>query len=144
MKKKITILYHKKQMSRIEKISKGDWIDLRLAETVTLKKGEYQLLSLGVSIKLPKGYEALVAPRSSTFKNYGILMANSIGIIDETYCGTGDIWKFPALATRDITIPTDTRIAQFRIIKHQPKIEFILADKLDNSNRGGIGSTGTK
>lgn len=144
MKKKITILYHKKQMSRIEKISKGDWIDLRLAETVTLKKGEYQLLSLGVSIKLPKGYEALVAPRSSTFKNYGIIMANSIGIIDETYCGTNDIWKFPALATKDITIPADTRIAQFRIIKHQPKIEFIIADKLSNSNRGGIGSTGTK
>ena len=144
MKKKITILYHKKQMSRIEKISKGDWIDLRLAETVTLKKGEYQLLSLGVSIKLPKGYEALVAPRSSTFKNYGIIMANSIGIIDETYCGTNDIWRFPALATRDITIPADTRIAQFRIIKHQPKIEFIIADKLSNSNRGGIGSTGIK
>lgn len=144
MKKKITILYHKNQMSRIEKISKGDWIDLRLAETVTLKKGEYQLLSLGVSIKLPKGYEALVAPRSSTFKNYGIIMANSIGIIDETYCGTSDIWKFPALATRDITIPADTRIAQFRIIKHQPRIEFIIADKLSNSNRGGIGSTGTK
>ena len=144
MKKKITILYHKKQMSRIEKISKGDWIDLRLAETVTLKKGEYQLLSLGVSIKLPKGYEALVAPRSSTFKNYGIIMANSIGIIDETYCGTNDIWKFPALATRDITIQADTRIAQFRIIKHQPKIEFIIADKLSDSNRGGIGSTGTK
>lgn len=144
MKKKITILYHKNQMSRIEKISKGDWIDLRLAETVTLKKGEYQLLSLGVSIKLPKGYEALVAPRSSTFKNYGIIMANSIGIIDETYCGTNDIWRFPALATKDITIPADTRIAQFRIIKHQPKIEFIIADKLSNSNRGGIGSTGTK
>ena len=144
MKKKITILYHKKQMSRIEKISKGDWIDLRLAKTVTLKKGEYQLLSLGVSIKLPKGYEALVAPRSSTFKNYGIIMANSIGIIDETYCGTNDIWRFPALATKDITIPADTRIAQFRIIKHQPKIEFIIADKLSNSNRGGIGSTGTK
>lgn len=144
MKKKITILYHKKQMSRIEKISKGDWVDLRLAETVTLKKGEYQLLSLGVSIKLPKGYEALVAPRSSTFKNYGIIMANSIGIIDETYCGTNDIWRFPALATKDITIPADTRIAQFRIIKHQPKIEFIIADKLSNSNRGGIGSTGTK
>lgn len=144
MKKKITILYHKKQMSRIEKISKGDWIDLRLAETVTLKKGEYQLLSLGVSIKLPKGYEALVAPRSSTFKNYGIIMTNSIGIIDETYCGTNDIWRFPALATKDITIPADTRIAQFRIIKHQPKIEFIIADKLSNSNRGGIGSTGTK
>ena len=144
MKKKITILYHKKQMSRIEKISKGDWIDLRLAETVTLKKGEYQLLSLGVSIQLLKGYEALVAPRSSTFKNYGILLANSIGIIDETYCGDDDIWRFPALATRDITIPADTRIAQFRIIKHQPKIEFILADKLSNANRGGIGSTGTK
>ena len=144
MKKRVKIKYHNKQLSQVEKISKGDWIDLRLAETVTLKKGEYQLLSLGVSIQLPKGYEALVAPRSSTFKNYGILLANSIGIIDETYCGDDDIWRFPALATRDITIPSDTRIAQFRIIKHQPKIEFILADKLGNSNRGGIGSTGTK
>lgn len=144
MKKRIKIKYHNKQLSQVEKISKGDWIDLRLAETITLKKGEYQLLSLGVSIQLPKGYEALVAPRSSTFKNYGILLANSIGIIDETYCGDDDIWRFPALATKDITIPADTRIAQFRILKHQPKIEFILADKLNNSNRGGIGSTGTK
>lgn len=143
MRKKISILYHNKQMSRIEKITKGDWIDLRLSETATLKKGEYQLLSLGVSIKLPKGYEALVAPRSSTFKNYGILMANSIGIIDETYCGTADIWRFPALATRDITIPADTRIAQFRIIKHQPHIEFNICTELNAENRGGLGSTGT-
>lgn len=143
MRKKINILYHNKQMSRIEKITKGDWIDLRLAETATLKKGEYQLLSLGVSIKLPKGYEALVAPRSSTFKNYGILMANNIGIIDETYCGTDDIWRFPALATRDITIPADTRIAQFRIIKHQPHIEFNICNELNAENRGGLGSTGT-
>lgn len=143
MRKKISILYHNKQMSRIEKITKGDWIDLRLSETATLKKGEYQLLSLGVSVKLPKGYEALVAPRSSTFKNYGILMANSIGIIDETYCGTADIWRFPALATRDITIPADTRIAQFRIIKHQPHIEFNICTELNAENRGGLGSTGT-
>lgn len=126
----------------LEKFSKGDWIDLRAAEDVTLKAGEYRMIPLGVAMELPKGYEALVAPRSSTFKNYGILLANSIGIIDESYKGDNDEWNFLAYATRDTVILKGDRICQFRIIKHQPRIQFLKVDRLGNRDRGGIGSTG--
>ena len=143
MKKKIEIKYHDSQLSRIEKISVGDWIDLRTAENVTLHEGDFKLISLGVSIKLPKGYEAIIVPRSSTFGRYGIIMTNSMGIIDESYSGNNDIWKFPAYCLKDyIYIPKDTRICQFRIIKHQPKIEFKEVSQLNSFNRGGFGSTG--
>lgn len=141
--KKIKVLYHNSKLEPIEKISVGDWIDLRLSEDVTMKAGDYRLLSLGVSIKLPRGYEAIVAPRSSTFSKYGIIMANSLGIIDETYCGIGDIWRFPAYATRNVTIPMNTRICQFRIVKHQPKLKIMSVKTLHDENRGGLGSTGT-
>ena len=126
----------------IEKINTGDWIDLRAGETIKLKKGEFRMIPLGVAIQLPKGYEAIVAPRSSTFKNLGIIMANSIGVIDESYCGDGDEWHFPALAMRKTIIHKDDRICQFRIIRHQPDIEFIPVITLDNKDRGGLGSTG--
>ena len=143
MKKKIEIKYHDSQLSRIEKISVGDWIDLRTAENVTLHEGDFKLISLGVSIKLPKGYEAIIVPRSSTFGRYGIIMTNSMGVIDESYSGNNDIWKFPAYCLKDYTyIPKDTRICQFRIIKHQPKIEFKEVSQLNSFNRGGFGSTG--
>ena len=143
MKKKIEVKYHDSQLSRIEKISVGDWIDLRTAENVTLHEGDLKLISLGVSIKLPKGYEAIIVPRSSTFGKYGIIMTNSMGIIDESYSGNNDIWKFPAYCLKDYTyIPKDTRICQFRIIKHQPKIEFKEVSQLNSFNRGGFGSTG--
>ncbi len=125
-----------------EKISKGDWIDLRAAKSVVLKAGEYQLIPLGIAMELPEGYEAIVAPRSSTFKRGGILLANSIGIIDESYKGDNDEWHFPALAIRDTVITQNERICQFRIIKHQPEIEFEIVDSLGNENRGGLGSTG--
>lgn len=120
----------------------GDWIDLCTKEDVTLKQGEFKLIDLGVAMKLPKGYEALVVPRSSTFIKHGIILTNSIGIIDETYCGNHDVWKFPALALRDTEIKAFTRIAQFRIIKHQPDIRFYELESLPNKNRGGFGSTG--
>ena len=120
----------------------GDWIDLKTAEAVTLKQGEYKEISLGIAMEIPAGYEAIVAPRSSTFKKYGIIMVNSIGIIDESYNGDGDIWRYPALALRETEIPEGTRIAQFRLISHQPFIKFQLVDTLGNDNRGGIGSTG--
>ncbi|MGN1300903.1 MAG: dUTP diphosphatase [Clostridia bacterium] len=143
MKKKIEIKYHDSQLSRIEKISVGDWIDLRTAENVELHRNEFKLISLGVSIKLPKGYEAIIVPRSSTFYRYGIIMTNSMGIIDESYSGNNDIWKFPAFCLSDSTyIPKDIRICQFRIIKHQPKIEFKEVSQLNSFNRGGFGSTG--
>jgi len=126
----------------IQKIKAGDWIDLKVAEDVILHAGDFKLLPLGVAIQLPIGYEAIVAPRSSTFKNYGIIMTNSIGVIDESYCGDNDEWKMPVFATRDIFIAKDTRICQFRIIAHQPDFEIVTVDSLGNSDRGGFGSTG--
>lgn len=121
---------------------KSDWIDLRAAETVELKAGEYRLIPLGVAMKLPAGYEAHVVPRSSTFKHYGVLQANSMGIIDESYCGSGDQWHFSAYATRDTVIQKNDRICQFRIFTHQPRIEFEVREALEGTDRGGFGSTG--
>ena len=128
-------------VSHIAYIRTGDWIDLRTAENVELKQNEFKLISLGIAMELPYGYEALMIPRSSTFKKFGILQANSIGLIDNSYCGDNDCWMFPAYATRDVIIPKDTRICQFRIIEHQPKLEFVTVDSLGNNNRGGFGST---
>lgn len=126
----------------IEKIEKGNWIDLRCAEDVSLKKGEYKMISLGVAMELPSSYEAIVAPRSSTYKKYKVILVNSIGIIDESYCGDNDEWKYLAYAMEDTFIPKNERICQFRIVKHQPEVEFETVDNLGNANRGGIGSTG--
>ena len=126
----------------IEEISVGDWIDLRAAETIKLRKGEFRLIPLGVAIQLPKGYEAIVSPRSSTYKNFGVIMTNSIGVIDESYCGDADQWHFPALAMRKTVIHKDDRICQFRIMRHQPEVDIVVVNKLNNPNRGGIGSTG--
>ena len=125
-----------------EAIENGDWIDLRSAETVTLAAGEYRLISLGISMKLPDGYEAHVLPRSSTFKKWGILLVNGMGIIDNSYCGQNDIWGFPALAMRKTTIHEGDRICQFRIAKKQPEILFVEDNLEDNKNRGGFGRTG--
>ena len=125
-----------------EAIEQGDWIDLRAAETILIVKGEFKYIPLGVAIQLPEGYEAIVAPRSSLFKRRGIIMTNSIGIIDESYCGDGDQWRFPAYATRETIIPKGERNCQFRIVKHQPEIEFEIVDTLGNPDRGGYGSTG--
>ena len=125
-----------------EAIEQGDWIDLRAAETILIVKGEFKYIPLGGAIQLPEGYEAIVAPRSSLFKRRGIIMTNSIGIMDESYCGDGDQWRFPAYATRETIIPKGERICQFRIVKHQPEIEFEIVDTLGNPDRGGYGSTG--
>ena len=138
----IKIKYHDSDVLRIDKIKKGDWIDLRSAEDITLKAGEFHLISLGVSIQVPEGYESILAPRSSTFKNFGIIQANSIGVIDESYCGDDDIWMFPAYAIRDTKINKNDRICQFRIIKHQPEVEIETVETLGNENRQGFGSTG--
>ncbi len=123
---------------------KSDWYDLRASEDVELKAGEFKLIRLGVAMQLPKGYEAIVAPRSSTFKNFGIIQANSIGIIDESFCGDNDEWRFPAIALRDTVIQKNDRICQFRILEHQPKHIITKVEKLNNADRGGIGSTGKK
>ena len=121
---------------------KSDWIDLHTAEEVTLKAGEFRLIPLGVAIALPEGYEAHIVPRSSTFKNYGILQTNSMGVVDCSYCGDNDQWRMPVYATRDVTIEKGARICQFRIMKNQPQLEFLTVDHLDGPGRGGFGSTG--
>lgn len=139
--KTIKVKYHS-DIDRIEMIPQGNWTDLRAAETVELKKGEYKMISLGVSMELPEGYEALVLPRSSTYKKYHVILANSMGVIDESYKGDNDIWQFLAYALEDTVIPKNERICQFRIIKHQPKVEFDEVVTLGNPDRKGIGSTG--
>ena len=126
----------------LEKIDKGDWIDLRAAANVTLKKGEYALIPLGVGMILPKGYEAHVAPRSSTYKHFKVILANSMGIIDNCYCGDNDQWHFPAIALEDTVIHKNDRICQFRVVEKQPPIEFETVKKLGDVDRGGLGSTG--
>lgn len=143
---KILIKSHVKDLILPEKIEQGDWIDLRAGTNTIIDYGEAKLISLGVSMKLPEGYEAQVAPRSSTFKNFGIIMTNSIGIIDNSYCGDDDIWQFPALCIRKggVKICKNDRICQFRIVKKQPEIEFEEVKTLGSQNRGGLGSTGVK
>lgn len=138
----IKIKYNSQIIERIKKVNIGDWIDLRAAETVTLKAGEFKLIPLGIAMELPKGYEAHVVPRSSTFKNFGLIQTNGMGIIDETYCGDNDWWFMPTYALRDTKIEVNDRICQFRIIKHQPEIIFTEVEKLENNDRGGHGSTG--
>ena len=138
----IKIKYFDKEIDKIEKISKGDLIDLRAAETVELKKGEFHLIPLGVGMKLPKGYKANVYPRSSIYQNFGIILSNSVGQIDNSYCGDSDQWVFPAIAMRDTVIHKNDRICQFEIQEVQPQIQFVEVEHLDDIDRGGIGSTG--
>ena len=140
---KILVRYHG-DVPPLEKLPQGDWIDLRAAETVEMQAGEYRLISLGVSMKLPAGYEAHVAPRSSTFKKWGILMTNSVGVIDESYCGDKDLWYFSALAMRDTVIEKGDRICQFRIVAKMPPVEMEPVEFLSGPERGGFGSTGEK
>lgn len=139
----IKIKYHN-DIRPLEILDNGDWIDLRAAEDVNLEKGDFRLISLGVSMKLPEGYEAHIVPRSSTFKHWGIIQANHMGVIDNSYCGDNDIWKFPAIATRDAVIYKNDRICQFRIIKKQPCIRFDTVEHLNGPDRGGFGSSGRK
>lgn len=138
---KIKIKYLR-DIKKIQRFNTGDLIDLRAAETVRMKAGEYKAIPLGVAMELPKGYEAWVVPRSSTFKKYGVLLANGVGIIDESYKGDGDEWHFLAYATKDTIIRKNERICQFRIVEHQPLIHLEEVETLGNANRGGIGSTG--
>jgi hypothetical protein len=121
----------------------SDWIDLRVAEDVVMKKGEFRLIRLGVAMELPQGYEAHVVPRSSTYKNFGLIQTNHMGVIDESYKGDADEWKWPALAMRDTEVHVGDRLCQFRIMKHQPQINFLEVDSLENEDRGGFGTSGT-
>lgn len=165
----IKIKYHVKDIPKLKKIDKGDWIDLCAVEDVLINEGAFKLISLGISMKLPEGYEAHIVPRSSTFKNWGIIQTNHMGVVDQAYCGENDVWKFPAYCLKgsndgitygvdkqgklDKTCPLygvkpfseikkGDRICQFRIMKKQPEIEFIEVDYMEDESRGGFGSTG--
>ncbi len=140
----LKVKYFDKEIEKIAKIQKGDWIDLRAAETVELKKGEFKLIALGVGMILPDGYEAHIVPRSSTYKNFGILQTNHQGVIDNSYSGDNDQWRFPALAMRDTVIKKGDRICQFRIMERQPEFDIVEVEHLNSADRGGFGSTGTK
>ena len=148
-KLEIKVKYFDSKVKRLEKISKGDWIDLRAGCDVILKPGEFKLIPLGVAMELPEGYEAHVVPRSSTFKNYGIIQTNSFGVIDHSYCGDGDQWFMPVYCLEarhgDKTlIKKNDRICQFRIVKAQPTLKIKEVSYLDSEDRGGFGSTGVK
>ena len=140
----VFVKYFEPGLIPLEKLQKGDWIDLRAAEDVTLKAGEFRYIRLGVGMILPEGYEAHVAPRSSTFRNFGILVANSVGVVDNSYCGDSDEWRTPAYAVRDTVIRKNDRIVQFRIMEKQPELTFTTVAHLREESRGGFGSTGTK
>ena len=131
---------------KIEKLAyidgKSDWIDLQASEEVTLKQGEFALVPLGVAMELPKGYEAHIVPRSSTYKNFGVIQANHCGVVDGSYCGDNDMWRMPVIAMRDTQIHVNDRICQFRIMKNQPEILFEEVEHLEGKDRGGFGTTG--
>lgn len=139
----IKIKYFSRDIEKLAYIGgKSDWIDLRAAERVVLKKGEYRLIPLGIAMAIPKGYEAHLVPRSSTFKNYGIIQTNSMGVVDYSYRGPDDQWHMPVFATRDTIIEKNDRICQFRIVENQPKLIFMESDLSEEQSRGGFGSTG--
>ena len=139
----IEIKYHA-PIEKIGRIEQGDWVDLRAAEEVSLKAGEFRLVSLGVSMRLPAGCEAHIVPRSSTFKQWGILQTNSMGVVDESYCGDADIWRMPVYAVRDTQIHVNDRICQFRVMEKMPKVTFAEVDTMGGESRGGFGSTGVR
>lgn len=143
MSEKIKIKYFSDKIEKLRYIAgNSDWIDLRVAEDVTMKKGEFRLIRLGVAMELPRGFEAHIVPRSSTYKNFGLIQTNHMGIVDESYCGDNDEWKWPALAMRDTELHVNDRVCQFRIVEHQPQIEFQEVNSLSSPDRGGFGTSG--
>ena len=140
--KELQVKYMVEGLEELCCVPGSDWVDLRCAEETVLKAGEYRLIPLGIAVALPEGYEAHVVPRSSTFRNYGILQTNSMGVVDGSYCGDGDQWRWPVYATRDTVIPKNTRICQFRVVENQPPLTFLRVERLENPDRGGFGSTG--
>lgn len=140
----ILIKYHNPDLIPINFSPNGDWIDLRSAEAYHLYPNKFYLLNLGISVKLPEGYEAHIVPRSSTFKTWGLIQTNGVGIIDNSYCGENDIWMMPVITTKIANINVNDRICQFRIYKKMPdSIKIIPVEYLSDNNRGGFGSTGT-
>ena len=128
----------------IAKKNNSDWHDLRAAERVELKQGEFKLIPLGVGMILPDDYEANIIPRSSTFKTWGIIQTNHFAVIDNSYSGDNDQWFYPVYATRDTVIEKNDRICQFRINKKMPDVELVTVEHLNDIDRGGFGSSGVK
>jgi dUTP pyrophosphatase len=137
----LIVQYLDDTIEKLQVKENSDWIDLRVAKDYLIKAGQHELIDLGVAIKLPEGYEAYIVPRSSTFKNYGVLQPNSPGIVDNSYCGPNDWWRMSVYATRDTVIKKGERICQFRINKKQPQITFV-EGKMTDPDRSGFGSTG--
>lgn len=149
----IYIKRHNPKLIMPEQIPGSDYIDLRAAEDIWIPEGEFAIIDLGVSMDLPEGYEAHVVPRSSLFKNYGLIQTNHCAIIDNSYCGNEDRWKYPVfcLQGRDFVdgrkgtfVHLNDRICQFRIVENQPKIIFREVENLVGATRGGFGSTGVQ
>lgn len=139
----IRIKYHSKNLAgTIQQKANSAWIDLRAAETVEMEPGEFMIISLGISVKIPEGYEAHIAPRSSTFKNFGVLQTNGVGVVESSYCGEDDVWGFPALAMRKTVIHEGDRICQFRIMNEMGSVDITTTDSMTSQSRGGFGSTG--
>jgi len=140
----LKIKYLVPDLEKIKRVPNSDWFDLRSAEDITMKKDEYKLIPLGIAIQLPYNYEAYIVPRSSTFKNFGLIQANHFGVVDQSYCGNNDQWYFSCIAFRDTTIKKNDRICQFRINEKQPFFDIIETDDLQAPDRNGFGSTGIK
>ena len=141
----IKIKYKDETIPRLKKLEKGDWIDLTAAEDVVIKPMSFKLIDLGIAMQLHEGYEAHIVPRSSTFKHWHIIQTNHMGVIDNSYSGPEDWWKFPAfnLSTTEATlIKKGERICQFRIETQQPDVLFDELNFQEGVNRGGFGSTG--
>ena len=139
----IKVRYISKEIEKLRYIDgKSDWVDLRSAEDVDLKAGESRLIRLGIAVELPEGYEAHIVPRSSTYRNFGIIQTNHMGVVDHSYCGDNDEWMYPVLAMRDTHISVNDRICQFRIMENQPALSFEEVEHLTGKERGGFGSTG--
>lgn len=143
-KKTILVKYFEENLHPIGKIEIGDWIDLRSAQNISYKAGDFIKLPLGVAMSLPSGYEAHVAPRGSTFKNFGVIQVNSPGVVDESYRGNEDEWFMPLYALRDGHITFNDRICQFRIVKKMEEVNIVTVKELKAPNRGGFGSTGKR
>lgn len=141
---KVLVKYHSDNARPVAQAHPGEWVDCRNVEEVNLKAGEFCLIDLGISIQVPAGYETIMAPRSSSFKKFGLLQTNSIGVIDETYCGEGDILRWPVYATHDVHIPAGERLCQFRIQPNQGALEIVEVDHMEGPDRGGFGSTDKK
>ena len=151
---KVKIKYFNEDYPRLEQISIGDWIDLRVdridrcngkdlnVSNIEYKAGDIIRIGLGVAMELPAGYEALISPRSSTFKHWGVIQTNSTGVIDNSYNGNNDEWLIEFIALKDGKINRFDRVSQFRILENQPAFKFEEVEELKNDNRGGYGTSG--